>query len=668
MKFKLHNKYEITTKDKTIIAFNTLTKNVFKKISNLEEYTSRIAIGNGTNSVSFEDTKLSNFVASFETITEDICSDISKEQLFIKKLVTFDENDQSTLTFCELGLCSSSDENPDIYNHVLLKNSDNEIVSITKNPGDILQIRVTIYLELENLSDIQFYKGENLFIQQLLGENLQISDRNIYAIRGEYLAENSTEIFRPVPEINSSTRKCSIAMLENEDGSFTMKISSKLGAGETEEVVLVFANQVCLRKNILETLSPTNETITLSAEDDSVLEIGENIKTIDAVKNSNSEIISEFKAIKYGTKITDKSTVVFDTTFSKTDKRFVSKDGNKILFIKDNQPFLYSYENCEFKRIFCSLPTNVINVCMNQNFIVCILNQSPYIKIFEFENGIFVEKSVSLANFNITSLSYEWKSADCIFSQNEDILVGIVSSNQSNTSFVLKLSKNSNGIFTDTLIRTGYNQADAVFSISNSNFTNDMLLFVTSKYEDDELFGLEKVSSTGAVEFVGSSNPAFMILNNKIKNSFGGRIIATTRNDNTSKLVYLPDFSISNFNITDSTSHTLSFNGNYIILKTTSGFNLYNCHRKNSFTEFEEGYKDLIDESTAIDFEFVGDKILVFTSNENCPIYSVTIKENKTRLDSFNEQNASIEYTKYNVIGSRKDEGVQVELSLMFNQ
>ncbi len=668
MKFKLHNKYEIKTKDKTIIAFNTLTKNVFKRISTLEEYTSRIAVGNGTDTVSFENSKLSNFVASFETTTEDICSDVSKEQLFIKKLVTFDENDQSTFSFCELGLCSSADENPDIYNHVLLKNSENEVVSVTKNPGDILQIRITIYLELENLNNIQFYKGENLFIQQLLGENLQISDRNVYAIKGEYLAENNTEIFRPVPVIDSSAKKCSINMVENDDGSFTMKISSKLGAGEAEEVVLVFANQVCLRKNILETLSPTSETNTFSSDDDNVIELGKNIRSIDMVKNSNFETISDFKSAKYGTKITDKSTIVFDTTFSKNDRRFVSKDGNKILFIKENQTFLYRLENCEFKRIFCSLPTNIVNVCMNQNFIVCILSQSPYIRIFEFENQNYVERNVSLANFNITSLSYDWKSADCIFSPSGDIFVGIVSNNESNTSFVLKLSKNSNGIFVDTLIRTGYNQADEVFAITNSNFANDMLLFVTSKFEDDELFGMESVSLTGAVNFVGSSNPAFMILNNRTKNSFGGRILMTTRSNNTSKLIYLPDFSISDFDIPNNNSHILSFDGNYVILKTETGFNLYNSHRKNSLTEFETGYKDIIDESTATDFEFVGDKILVFTSNESCPLYSVTIKENMTRLDSINEQNLAIECTKFNLIGSRKDEGVQVELSLVFNQ
>lgn len=666
MNFKLHNKIEITTKDKTIVSFNTLLKGVFTKISRLEEYTSRIAIGNGTGNVTFNDSKMSNFVSSFKATTEDICSDVSKENLFIKKLVSFDESDQTTFSFCEIGLCSSSGDNPDIYNHVLLKNEDDEIVTVTKNPGDFLQIRVTVFLELENQSTTKFYKGENMLVKQILGEDLQLSDKNIYAIKGEYLAENEHENFRPVPEISEDARTCSLILSEETNGCQKLQISAKLGAGEVDEIVLVFGSQVCLRENIQNVLTETTHTQTISKESDNVVEIGKNIKSISEVKNSNSEILENLKITKYGTKITDKTTNIFDTSFSSTDKRFVSKDGNKILFIKSNQTYLYEYKNCYFKRIFCSLPTNVLNVCMDKNLIVCILTQSPYIKIYEIVDGEVTEKSLSLGNFNTTSLTYDWKCAECVFSSSGDILIGIITNDTTNTSFALKLTKNQSGTFIDTVIRTTYNCADFIIPISYSNYTEDSILFVTTKYEGDEFYGMERVTQNGSVNLVGTSEHAFMLSNNKKKISANGRLIVQTKQDNSSKFFYLPSFSISNFNVPNNTTHILSFDGNYLILKNNNSFTLYNCHRKDALTEFETGYKTKIQESTAIDFEFVADKILIFSSNTNEPLYSVTIKKNMTRIDNFEEENATISYSKFNIIGSRKDEGLKIDLTLTF--
>lgn len=667
MNFKLHNKIEITTKNKNLVAFNTLLKGVFTKISHLEEYTSRIAIGNGTENVSFNNSKMSNFVSSFEATTEEICSDVSKEKLFIKKLVSFDESDQSTFSFCEIGLCSSEGDNPDIYNHVLLKNEDDEIVTVTKNPGDFLQIRVTIFLELESESTVKFYKGENMLIKQILGENLQLSDKNIYAVKGEYLADNNPENFRPVPEILDDTKTCSLSLTETEDGNLTLQISAKLGAGETDEIVLVFANQVCLRENIQEILQPTTHNETISKDSDNVVEIGKNIKEISEVKNSESEILEDIKIVKYGTKITDKTTDVFDTTFSSNDKRFVSKDGNKILFFKDNQSYLYEYENCEFRRIFCTLPTNVLNVCIDQNLIVCVLTQSPYVRIFEISNNQVFEKNVSLGNFNTTSLTYEWKSAECVLTKNCDILIGIIANDSTSTAFALKLTKNSSGTFIDTVIRTNYNRADTIITISNSNYTENAIVFITTEYDDDEFFGMEKVTQNGTAEFVATSEQAFMLSNNKKKISANGRLIVLTRQDNSSKFFYLPTYSISNFNVPSNVTHILSFDGDYLILKNDNSFTLYNSHRKDNLSEFEAGYKSIIQETTATDFEFVADKILVFSSNTSEPLYAVTIKKNMTRFDNFDEENANISYSKFNIIGIRKDEGVKIDLTLSFD-
>ena len=119
MNLKLHNKYEITLRNKTYVAYNTLLNTVYDKISNLEQYTSHIAIGTGTIQKNIDDTKLESYLMTFNASTEEIQSDVSKDTLYIKKVVTIDESNTDTFSFSELGLTCSNEFDPIIYNHVV---------------------------------------------------------------------------------------------------------------------------------------------------------------------------------------------------------------------------------------------------------------------------------------------------------------------------------------------------------------------------------------------------------------------------------------------------------------------------------------------------------------------------------------------------------------------
>lgn len=667
MKLKLHNTIEILTPDKTIVAHNTLLRGVYDKIKNLEEYTSRIAVGNGTEEIDFSGKKLSSYVSSFETITEDICADPSKETLFIKKLVSFDENDQTSFSFCELGLCSSSESNPDIYNHVLLKDDNGNVVTINKNAGDNLQIRITIYLELENLSEIGFYKGENALIKQFLGEDLGNIDHKIYVVRGEILAENNDNLFRPVPVVDEQTKTCSLVLSESSDGEISMEISAKLGAGEAEEIVFVYASEVVLRASLLSFAQPILQTETLSSSTDKVVEVGKNIKEIQALTLDGNSILENAKIQKYGTKITDKCEEVFDETFSSTDKRFVSPQGDYIVFIKNGTTFLYHFENNEFKRVNVSLPSNIMDIFVSNDKIVCVLNEQPYVQIYDKINNSFSLAQTSLGNFNLSSFSYSWKSAKIIMSNNK-IIIGIIENNTNQTPFALTFSKNSNGIYVDEIIRLSFDHADFMLSIESSNYSENMILFFTSIYYGDDIYGIEKIDQNEH-GFVASSEQAFAIMDENIKAISRGRIIISQKeNSNPIKFLYSDNYDTWQTSIVANGNIWLSERGEYLIVKNDNKIKIYNCHKRKTLTEFEEGYLDLIDQDTAVDFEFAGDKIIVFTNNQTKPIYSVTIKKNMTRIDNISGQNISATLQKYNILGSGKDDGVKTSIILYFGE
>ena len=155
MNIKLHNKFEIILPNKTYTAYNTLLSSVYEKIANLSQYTSNIAIGTGLNKINYTENKLGNYLRTFTANTEEIQSDVTKGTLYIVKTATIDEDFDGTFSFSELGLTDTNEFNPTIYNHVLLTDSDGTPVSITRNQGDTMQIRVTIYLELSQNSTIE---------------------------------------------------------------------------------------------------------------------------------------------------------------------------------------------------------------------------------------------------------------------------------------------------------------------------------------------------------------------------------------------------------------------------------------------------------------------------------------------------------------------------------
>jgi len=403
MNINLHNKYEITINNKTYTAYNTLLNSVYDKISKLEQFTSHIAIGTGTEERNPDDSKLGSYLMSFKTSTDEIQSDITQGALFIKKIVTIDETNTSTFSFSELGLACSNEFDPDIYNHVLLKNQSGEVVSITRNQGEVMEIKVTIYLELSEDSKPFFVEGENELIKRILGEELNEDDNNLYAIRGENIIPDS--LLPNVTYDNTKLTICEKSVQENNDGTINVLYSAELGEGDTEEILILFNNKVCLRLNTLNFNEPISNSIISTCKNGNYIPIDKNVKQIDGVYSINDTgniIHNSHCLINYGNSFSTKINNIFDQEFTHLTPRVVSKDGKMIGFIVDSYLHLYRYNNYNFTKI------NTINISLDnhkkiiiiKDVIIVFTSTDPYINIYKIVDNIAIKKDINLQTYN----------------------------------------------------------------------------------------------------------------------------------------------------------------------------------------------------------------------------------------------------------------------------
>jgi len=673
MKFNLHNKYEITIGDKKYVAYNTLLNTIYNKISNLEQYTSHIALGTGLSEKTTLDTKLSNYLMSFKASTEEIQCDPSKDVLFIKKVVSIDESYSETFSFSELGITDTGNFDPIIFNHVLLKNKDGEPISITRNQGDALEIKVTIYIELNSESKNLFIQGENELIKSLLGEELDLIDNNLYAIRGSNLLSTEKQFSSSINLDNAFP--CEKDITANNDGSINLNYSAELGEGDTEEILLVFNNKVCLRLNTLEINSPTEITNTFVYQEGNFIDVDKNIKNINSVyliSDSGNTIHNTHKEVCYSKTLANKMVDLFDISPNNSTPRFVSKDGKMIGFIIDSYFHLYKYENYDFTKINTTQVSlqNIMKLFMFEDIILILKTDSPYIEVYKIENNNAVKKDVSLSMYDASVYPYSWLDADATLTLNNKILIGIILNNETQTPVVITLTQNEQGNYTDDFIRANLDTAKKVYAVYKNNFTEPRVSFLTDTYSGGTYYLLEEYFESSS-QFSANSDIAYNILNNSQEIIVSGRTILSQKNKSPYLTVYYyPDFIGNVTNFSEGIKHYASKDGNYIIAKySDNSFKIFNLHNLNSLTEFESDLSNLITFSEVLDFEFVGDLLLVFSSNTKEQLFAYALKNNYLRIENLSSDSNDylINYNKYNLLGSKPLEGVKVNFNINFS-
>jgi len=674
MNFKLHNKYEITVGDKKYIAYNTLLNTIYNKISNLEQFTSHIAIGTGTTQKTVNDTNLGNYLMTFKAKTDEIQCDVSKETLFIKKVVTIDESFTETFSFSELGITNTSTFDPIIFNHVLLKNQEGEVVSVTRNPGDAMEIKVTIYLELTPESKDLFVQGENELIKCMLGEELDIKDNNLYAVRG--LNVLNDKLINNCEFDLTDAVICEKTTNQNDDGTITLNYVAELGEGKVEEILILFNNKVCLKLNALEMKNTVSLSNTYSCASGNYIEVDDFIKSIYSVYMVNDEgentLHSTHGVVNFSKQLANKVSNVFDKNFNASVPRYVSKDGLMIAFIYESYMHLYKFEDYAFNKInTVNVSTeNILNVIMFEDKILIVRTSEPYINVYKIENYIAVKKEVNLSMFDSSVYSYNWIECDATLTQNNKILLGVILNNEARTPIVITLTENESGNYTDDFRKAKIDTARKVYSIYKNNYAEPRISFITDTYLNGTYYLIEEYFESSTM-FASNSDTAYKLLNNTKGLTVSGRVIASQK-DNAPYLVayYYPNFEETSNVFSSGIKHYFSKDGSYVIAKYSDNtYKIFNLHEIDNLIEFENGFPAFVDFNVITDFEFVGDYLLVFTSNSENSIYAIALKKAYTRIENLEDVNKSylINYSKYDLLGNKTLEGVKATFSVNFN-
>lgn len=664
MNFKLHNKFQIYYKSETLTAYNTLLNTVFDKIAALEQFTSHMAFGLGKENLTPDKSKLGQYSTTFKCETLEIQSDVTKNPIYIKKAVTIPESSDQEFSFSEIGLTDSQDFDPVIYNHVLLKDANGNVVTINRKKGEALEIVVTIYLELSTTGKGLFIKGENNLVKQLLGEDLQLDDNNIYVCRGENLSDN-TYISRVLPNTEDKMA-CSKKITKTTDG-LEISFKADMGVGITEELVLIYGDQPVLRINTLETKSPKNVTEAITSLSANTLELGEYVKEVSSV-SCGEEADSTYTLTKYSSRLTDKIENLFDQPFNSSTKRYISKDGSMIAFIYNSQVHLYRNVSYGFEKLNTTqMPaSDIMKMFLFNDKILMLMTTSPYFRIFDIEGTNVISRGVDLTFYQSTVYPYSWLDGEATICDSGKIILGLIINNEEHTPVIVKFSKGSNNTYYDSTERPQSVGALNVFSVGKTAYNEPFVGFITDNYLGRGVYAIEEFYETSSK--LGDSQNAFALVSDMVELKTGGRAIMSQYELYPYlRVFFFPNYNQSPDDFSTGIKHYVSPDGNYIIAKySDDDYKIYNFHDIDKLKEFDGQFPSFVNLSDVRDFEFVKDMLLVFTQSS---VYGVILKNSMTRLD--NVKNASAQYDVtmlvYDLVGSNDQEGVRLELKFSFN-
>ncbi len=433
MKVKLHNKVEIFQGDTKITSYNTMLKSVYQAIADLKDFSSYIALGTGQGESVFDNENLEEYVSSYALTLEEKSCNIDSNEMFVKKSITFGENEYSGLKFSEIGITDTDDENPTIYNRILIKDEDGNVLSVEKREGEALTIRITIYLSVDNDSKRFFTLGENPLLLQMMGESGSL-DKSVYAMRGMYDDDNSKSIERVVPV--GSPVKCEIKTNGSAESDFSFDIIASLGTGETLEVVFLYGGKAVARMNVSEFGTTSEESYNFTVDEDGYHALKKNFLGFTSLTDSETNdecTIDDFEVVKIarglGEVVADiasfnnyKPTADSDFTLSADGKSFMIGvgEGNMI-----NNVFLAS------KNSIKALSYNALHT--NANRITKYFNGELYVfgkvlhkfEYFDFINGGGV-KSIDTeeleTHYNLSTLV----DFDVVINKNGHLLLGMI--------------------------------------------------------------------------------------------------------------------------------------------------------------------------------------------------------------------------------------------------
>ena len=615
MKINFHNKVEIFIGDKCYVSYNTVLRTLYEKLSKLEPYADYFAFGSGKVELADTDTKLGAYIMTKPATTTEVSADPEKGVYFVKKTATFDSSDNTSLSFSEIGICSENVSDPTIYNHILIRDENGDVVTVEKNPGESLVINMTIFLDISSTDNTFLTLGENNLVKLLLGETFV--DNTIYAVRG-YNMEYNKQMHRSMPKYDEAY-KASILTTENDDGSFSLDIVFKLGEGEAREVVFFIDNNVVARRNIMEIKEPTQDDGSFSVYKQNNLLIGEHIKNVIDVKNSNGVSIENYEIQKYGLSIGDQiDSSLIDGT---VDNEFVWKslECDKIAFLQNEKLVIVKAGEYGFEPVHTGAidTSGLCHVSISENFVVVTRDVSPYIEIYKITNNVCVKQNFYKANYDQTSYSYDYDSVNVIKIDESHLKIGVVLKS-SFVGLVLDIVEDEDGLNLVEIYQSSLTTVDKVLVCERTRKNQPKIIFITESQDDPVTpYGMQCFGEEN--ESIGYYSQAEVFMSAKSISAHGDYVLVNVESEPYAYLYDTKEFNRASFkngvvlgNIQASSKLKYVYG-----LWSEGKYHAFYFVDEENLLEFDTSFLDEIMSNDYIDkIEFLGSLVLVYTNDD----------------------------------------------------
>lgn len=659
MKFKLHNKLTVTNGKNTYTFFNQIFPNVYEKIKRLEPYFSHIAVGTGSNENASSVHKLQHYAKTIKLETENLQDDISINSLCSKKYAIIDSYELDDQYITEIGITSDTSSNPEIFNYFSLI-SDEHPSGIKKERGQILILSITIFLELENTENLT--TGNNPLIDLLLGEGTK--SKEVVAIKGSNLSDK-TNISRLLP--TGEQIKAEITSNINEGLIINFKFDLK--TGEIYEIVLAIDGVPFWRKNVMLEKELSSSSVTLTPREHEIIVVGNNIQSIEQVKNTSTNATeTSVVTSKYANEIGGEITLPFHNLFDADTPRYLSKEGDKIFFLIDD--YIYAYQNSNYELV--PLKTydlhilNVQKIVAFDNFLFVISKSEPYVQGFVLNSESISEITINLDNFNYKNKLSNIYDFDATQAKNGKIMFGFIfTENLTASAVYLDYNTDTNTLVFDSENDFEEYELTTVIAMYKNNFSDALIIFL----KHGELsFKCKIVNNYPDKTYtdVYSVLAYYYACNTKNVEAKNRAIIVQKSEPPFFWIYFYPQIYRYELKlISDELDDYISTNLSYLIQKYKNNeYKIYSLAEFNNPEEFSVGIPDTIDKNKIVDFEFLNDVLIVFTSEEKNKTIGLSLKNTRTRIDNVSDSEASYEIStkNYNLLGT--EEGVILNFKL----
>lgn len=665
MKIKYHNKLEIEVGDKTYVSYNKVLKTLYKKIASLEPYTTYFALGTGHVEVDDDYTKLYNYTMQLDAVTTEISCNPENGVYYVKKVATIDSNDLSTFTFSEIGLTSNTQFNPDVYNQILIKDENGEIVDVVRNAGESLTIKLTMFLELD-LDETSFLTyGDNNLIKLLLGEELP--DKTIYAVRGVNETEN-IGMKRQFPTITDKYQ-ATLLVSELENGDAELLISAKLGEGATREIIFIIDNQVVARTNVMHVREKLSINSNYTTNKLGSVLIDEYVNEISSVTDESGNEITDYNEFNVSKNLSDEITVNELSEFDNNTQRFVSIDGDKIAFLNENKLSIFKADNYNLNIVHSNaiLVAGIYNVCMVSDYIVVFKNISPYIELYKISNNVCEKQNLFKTNYDESIYSYDFSDIKVVELNSGEIVIGAIL-NSSSVGIAIKIRQDEDGYNVVSINQSSLTKVNKILACEKT-FNNDAKIIFLSSLNDDPITPYAMQIYSSEFSDIGNYSVAETLMNANNITAHGDFIVEHISNEpfirsydtvNFDRVSFMDGVQLKNAVI----SHDMK----YILTTDDVGVQtMYLCLQQEELQVIDINMLSKIGTGKVLDVIILNNMIIVFTNETSDSIKTILFDKKYKALGNLNSNtNYIVQYKKYDLLGSHEYEGVKINLKLSF--